>query len=140
MEEFYKGILSHIGEDVQREGLLKTPGRATRAMEFFTKVNLQPIYLEMAQFPSKNAIFNPKHLFQGYRESLDDILNEAIFTEDTDEMVIIKDIQTYSLCEHHLVPFFGKVHVGYLPTGKVIGLSKVARIGENLKMIGDHES
>jgi len=71
---------------------------------------------------------------------LDDILNEAIFTEDTDEMVIIKDIQTYSLCEHHLVPFFGKVHVGYLPTGKVIGLSKVARIGKNLKMIGDHEN
>ena len=71
---------------------------------------------------------------------MDDILNEAIFTEDTDEMVIIKDIQTYSLCEHHLVPFFGKVHVGYLPTGKVIGLSKVARIGKNLKMIGNHEN
>ena len=136
MEEFYKGILSHIGEDVQREGLLKTPGRATRAMEFFTKVN----FPKWHDFRRKMPFSIQKPGFQGYRESLDDILNEAIFTEDTDEMVIIKDIQTYSLCEHHLVPFFGKVHVGYLPTGKVIGLSKVARIGENLKMIGDHES
>ncbi len=101
MEELYRQILLAVGEDVKREGLRETPARAARAMEYLTR---------------------------GYRETLADVVNNAVFTTDTDEMVIVKNIELYSLCEHHLLPFIGKCHVGYEPKGKVIGLSKIARI------------
>lgn len=101
MQEFYKQIITSIGEDVSREGLQKTPERAANAMRYLTK---------------------------GYKENLDDIINEALFASDMSEMVIVKNIELYSMCEHHLLPFLGKCHVGYLPQGKVLGLSKIARI------------
>jgi GTP cyclohydrolase I len=101
MEQYYRKVLESIGENPNREGLLKTPLRAARAFEFMT---------------------------QGYKKNVDDIVNGAIFTSDNDEMVIVKNIEMYSLCEHHLLPFFGKAHVGYIPKGKIIGLSKIARI------------
>jgi GTP cyclohydrolase I len=101
MEEFFKKLLQEIGEDASREGLQKTPRRASAAFLYLTK---------------------------GYRDNIDKIINNAIFESDNDEMIIVKDIELYSLCEHHLLPFFGKCHVGYLPNGKIIGLSKVARI------------
>ncbi|KAM9316044.1 GTP cyclohydrolase 1-like [Gastrophryne carolinensis] len=103
LEGAYYNILKELGEDPEREGLLKTPLRAAKAMQFFTK---------------------------GYLEDIHDILNNAIFDENHDEIVIVKDIDVFSLCEHHLVPFFGKVHIGYLPNRKVVGLSKLARVVE----------
>jgi len=101
LEEQYKQILLELGEDINRDGLRKTPQRAAEAM---------------------------KNLTRGYNENLDEIINNAIFESDTSEMVLVKNIELYSLCEHHLLPFLGKCHVAYIPTGKVIGLSKVARI------------
>jgi len=92
-----------LGEDPEREGLQDTPGRVIRALQFLTK---------------------------GYQDKVEDILNEALFTVNYDEMVIVKDIEVYSLCEHHMLPFFGKCHVGYIPSDKVIGLSKIPRIVE----------
>ena len=101
MEEYYKNLLKYIGEDTDREGLRATPKRASEAFAYLTK---------------------------GYKDNIDQIINNAVFQSDNDEMVIVKDIELYSLCEHHLLPFFGKCHVGYLPNGCVIGLSKIARI------------
>jgi len=103
IERAYATILSELGEDIHREGLVRTPLRAAKAMQNFTK---------------------------GYHESVRDILNDAMFDENHDEMVIVKDIDVFSLCEHHLVPFFGRVHIAYLPNKKVVGLSKLAKIVE----------
>ena len=101
LDSYYKKIIRGVGEDPDREGLLNTPGRAARAMQY---------------------------LMRGYNQSLEEVVNNAIFDSDNDEMILIKDIEVYSMCEHHLLPFIGKCHVAYIPTGKVIGLSKIARI------------
>lgn len=101
MQDHYSQIIEALGEDIHRDGLKNTPKRAAAAMRFLTK---------------------------GYTQNLGDIINNAIFESDMDEMVIVKDIELYSLCEHHLLPFIGKCHVAYIPDGKIIGLSKVARI------------
>ena len=101
MEKAYASIITAVGEDLTRPGLVDTPKRAAKAFAYLCK---------------------------GYHEHLDTLVNNAIFPSDNDEMVIVKDIELYSLCEHHLLPFIGRVHVGYLPSGKVLGLSKVARI------------
>ncbi|MBI4537300.1 MAG: GTP cyclohydrolase I FolE [candidate division NC10 bacterium] len=101
IEPLIADLLKELGEDPSREGLVKTPERVAKAMRYLTS---------------------------GYEKTVDEVLNEAIFTENYDEMVVVKDIEVYSLCEHHLLPFYGKAHVAYLPAGKIIGLSKVARL------------
>ena len=101
MEKSYLEILKAIGEDPQRAGLKDTPKRAAKAMSYLT---------------------------QGYTMDIDEVINDALFPSDTDEMVIVKNIELYSMCEHHMLPFIGKCHVAYIPNGKVIGLSKIARI------------
>ena len=101
MPDHYREILIGVGENPDREGLLDTPKRAAKAMQY---------------------------LCHGYQTSLAEVVNGALFASDNDEMVMVKDVELYSLCEHHLLPFIGKAHVAYIPTGKVLGLSKVARI------------
>src|SRR5437899_7913715 len=101
MEQSFLGLLEAIGEDPRREGLVRTPCRAARAFEFLTA---------------------------GYRQSLDELINNALFDSEVSEIILVKNIELYSLCEHHLIPFIGKAHVAYIPNGKVVGLSKTARI------------
>ena len=101
MQEIIRQLLLELGEDATREGLLATPKRVERALKFLTS---------------------------GYQADVDAIINDALFTVDYNEMVIVKDIDFYSLCEHHLLPFFGKCHVAYLPNGRVVGLSKIPRL------------
>ncbi len=101
MEQHFKKIIEAVGEDCERDGLKNTPKRAATAFQFLT---------------------------HGYEQSVEKVVNGALFETDNDEMVIVKDIELYSLCEHHLLPFIGKCHVAYLPKGKIIGLSKIARI------------
>lgn len=101
VQERYSRIINEIGEDVHREGLLKTPERAAKAMLFLT---------------------------QGYKQDAEEILQGAMFKEDYDDMVIIRDIELYSLCEHHMLPFFGKAHIAYIPNGHIVGLSKIPRV------------
>ncbi|MCP1674052.1 GTP cyclohydrolase I [Natronocella acetinitrilica] len=101
MAQCFEHIITGVGEDVRREGLVKTPARAAQAFEYLTR---------------------------GYGQDLDELVNGAVFSSDSDEMVIVKGIEFYSLCEHHLLPFIGQANVAYIPNGKVIGLSKIARI------------
>jgi len=102
-EEIYREVLRRLGEDPDRDGLLRTPGRVEKSMAYLTK---------------------------GYQEDPHQMLRAALFDVDYDEMVIVKDVEMFSLCEHHMLPFFGKVHVAYIPKGKVVGLSKIARLVE----------
>ena len=103
MENTYKTLIEKIGEDPAREGLRATPARAAKAMGFLTS---------------------------GYRETAEEVLGDALFSSQSDEMVVVKNIELYSLCEHHILPFFGTCHIGYIPNGKVMGLSKMARVVE----------
>jgi len=101
VEQHWASIIRAIGEDLERPGLVDTPKRAAKAFEFLTR---------------------------GYKQSVEEVVNEALFPSDSSEMILVQDVELYSLCEHHLLPFIGKCHVAYIPTGKVLGLSKVARI------------
>ncbi|MFC1770528.1 GTP cyclohydrolase I FolE [Candidatus Margulisiibacteriota bacterium] len=101
MEDLYKKLLTGLGEDLDRQGLKNTPARAAKAFQYLTK---------------------------GYQQKVEDVINGAVFDSDMDEMVIVKNIELYSLCEHHILPFFGKCHVAYIPKGKIIGLSKIPRL------------
>ena len=101
MQDAFAKIITDIGEDLNRDGLRDTPQRAAKAFQFLTR---------------------------GYHQNLDEVINGALFDSDCNEMVLVKDIELYSMCEHHMLPFIGKCHVAYIPTGKVLGLSKVARI------------
>ena len=103
MEDLIRELLKEIGEDPQREGLERTPARVAKAWEYLTS---------------------------GYKQDVHQVLNEALFTEEYDEMVVVKDIDLYSLCEHHLLPFFGKCHIAYMPSNKIVGLSKLPRLVE----------
>ena len=103
MEDLIRALLKEIGEDPMREGLEKTPARVAKAWEYLTS---------------------------GYRQTAEEVLNEALFTEEYDEMVVVKDIDLYSVCEHHLLPFFGKCHIAYMPSRKIVGLSKLPRLVE----------
>ncbi len=101
VEDYYRSILTFVGEDPEREGLLRTPHRVTEAMKFLTR---------------------------GYTQDIQTLLNGAIFEEDYQDMVVVKDIEFYSVCEHHILPFFGKAHVAYIPNGRIVGLSKIPRL------------
>ncbi len=101
LEDHYRSIISNLGENPEREGLIKTPERVAKAMQFLTN---------------------------GYNINPDDLIKKAIFHEAYSEMVIVKDIEVYSMCEHHMLPFFGKAHVAYVPDGKIVGLSKIPRV------------
>ena len=101
IEAHYRDILAFVGEDPEREGLLRTPHRVVEALKYLT---------------------------QGYTQDVETLLNGAIFHEDYDDMVVVKDIEFYSQCEHHLLPFYGKAHVAYIPNGKIVGLSKIPRL------------
>jgi GTP cyclohydrolase I len=101
MADAYRSIIQQLGEDPDREGLIKTPERAAKAMQF---------------------------LMQGYDQNPADILKSAMFAEDYKQMVLVKDIEVYSMCEHHLLPFFGKAHIAYIPNGHIVGLSKIPRL------------
>ena len=101
LEQITRNLLKEIGENPDREGLLKTPYRVAKTWKLFSK---------------------------GYNQNLEGIINNAIFEEDAKDMVIVRDVEFFSLCEHHLLPFFGKAHVGYIPSGKIVGLSKIPRI------------
>jgi GTP cyclohydrolase I len=101
MKEHFANIIAELGEDLERPGLVDTPARAATAMQFLTS---------------------------GYHKTLDEVINGALFPSDANEMIIVKDIELFSMCEHHMLPFIGKAHVAYIPTGQVLGLSKIARV------------